>query len=228
MLCLCNHTCFHLVKARWKTISATSAAQTFTLICFDIKSDPSHEASSTCRKLHSSFGLLRWAPEHVAASCSQPISSSWASVRRWSAATSWALHQQMELYWWGWSEGLQMEDAVSVLPRGHSTRPLLQPSFSASLQTSPVVSFRHLTSPAATQMAPLSNQRGSFTHTRTGSRTEEATIIISGDNWRKGEKVMATLMGHFIWESCICANNSHNSIWDKKRKERHAWQDEPH
>lgn len=44
------------------------------------------------------------------------------------------------------SDGLQMADAVGVLPQGHSTRPLLHHCFSASLETSPVFpSSSHLT-----------------------------------------------------------------------------------
>lgn len=143
----------------------------------------------------------------------QHMSNCRVSACRWSSATSWTLHQQMELYWWGWSEVLQMEDAVSVLPRGHFIRPLLQLRFSASLQTSPVVFLRHLTSPAATQMAPLSTPTATFTHMRKGNWSREVIIIISGDNWEKEDEVMPTLMGSFIWESCICVNNGHNSIW---------------
>lgn len=108
---------------------------------------------------------------------------------RRSPATARTHHQQMELCWWGWSEGLQMEDAVNVLSQGHSSRPLLQLRFSASLQTSPVVFFCDLTSPAAMQMAPLST---TFTHTRTGGWSGEVTSIISGDNWRKEQGIMPT------------------------------------
>lgn len=55
---------------------------------------------------------------------------------------------------------------------------------------------------------------GTLVDTRTASWSQEVTIIISGDNWRKEEEeVMPTLMGSFIWESFICVNYSHNSIW---------------
>lgn len=51
------------------------------------------------------------------------------------------------------SDGVQMEVAVCVLPRGHSTRPLLRHCFSASLEASLTLFLHHLTSQAARQMA---------------------------------------------------------------------------
>lgn len=149
----------------------------------------------------------------TAVKANQCMSDCSVGACRGSSAISWTLHQQMELYWWGWFEGLQMEDAVSVLPRGHFIRPLLQLRFSASLQTSPVVFLNHLTSPAATQMAPESPQTATFTHTRRGSWSQEVNIIISGDNWRKEKEAMPTLMGCFTCECRLCVNNAHNSIW---------------
>lgn len=57
------------------------------------------------------------------------------------------------------SNGLQMEDAVCVLSQGHSTRPLLRHSFSASLEASLRLFFYHLTSQAVRQMAATATQK---------------------------------------------------------------------
>lgn len=114
----------------------------------------------------------------IAVKVNQCMSDCSVGACRGSSAISWTLHQQMELYCWGWFEGLQMEEAVSVLPRGHFIQPLLQLPFSASLQTSPVVFLNHLTLPAATQMAPESPQTATFTHTRRGRCSQEVNIII--------------------------------------------------
>lgn len=134
----------------------------------------------------------------VAAKANQCMTFCRVLACRWSPATTWTHHQQMEHHWRGCSEELQMEDAVNVLPRGHSVWPLHQLCYSASLQTSPEVFLCHLTSllcrwHPCRRGRPLLHARG-----RESWSQEMTILIISGDNWRKEEEVTPTLMGSLI------------------------------
>lgn len=181
------------------------------------------EVSCPCRKLHARFWAFKvtqeWFPRvlspTVAVKANQCTTSCKVGTCRWSPCTSWTRHQQMELHWWGWSKGLQMEDVANVLPWGHSIWPLLQLHFSASLQSSPVLFLCH---PAATQMAPLLTWAATLTHTRTGTCEAEKWLSLFQEIIDRRKKKLCRHSWALL-SSCIYVNNGLNSGWHISARE---------
>lgn len=100
------------------------------------------------------------------------------------------------------TDGLQMDDAVCVLPHGHSTWLMLRHYFSASLETSLPLFLHHLTSQAVQQMAAMASQTATiYLHAwrERGLRDRVLIFLISEDNWPISGWSNMTIINYFLW-----------------------------